>query len=268
MKLHVRPSPAGADGAIHCITPENAGWTYTGFRVHRLSPGQSLNAKTGGREHCIVILSGLAEAAVDGKTFGGIGKRLSVFEQTPPFALYAPPAASWALKALSNVEIGIGSAPAEGRYPGRLIRPEDIEPVSRGHGTNLRHIHPILMEDRDAAESLLITEVYPPPGHWSSYPPHKHDTDDFPLETMLEETYYHRFDQAQGFGFQRIYTEDRQLDESLAIHDGDVVLVPRGYHPCAAAHGYRLYYLNVMAGPRRAWRFRNDPDHDWIARDG
>jgi 5-deoxy-glucuronate isomerase len=109
-----------------------------------------------------------------------------------------------------------------------------------------------------------VVEVVTPGGNWSSYPPHKHDRDDPPEESLLEETYYHRLRPAQGFAFQRVYSDDGSLDETMAVADGDVVLVPRGYHPVGAAHGYDLYYLNVMAGPRRVWRFRNDPAHAWI----
>ena len=103
-----------------------------------------------------------------------------------------------------------------------------------------------------------------PPGHSSSYPPHKHDTDAVPLESSLEETYYHRIDPPQGFVFQRVYTDDRSLDETMTVEDRDVVMVPRGYHPVVVPHGYTSYYLNVMAGPRRVWHFHNDPAHEWM----
>ncbi len=105
------------------------------------------------------------------------------------------------------------------------------------------------------AESLLVVEVITPGGHWSSYPPHKHDRDALPEESYLEETYYHRLSPPQGFALQRVYTDDRSLDETMAVADGDVVLAPRGYE---------LYYLNTMAGPKRTWRFHNDPAHEWL----
>jgi 5-deoxy-glucuronate isomerase len=143
------------------------------------------------------------------------------------------------------------------------VRVEEAE--VRGHGAMERRIHNILMGSGEA-ESLLVTEVLTPAGHWSSYPPHKHDRDDPPAETLLEETYYHRLRPAHGFGLQRVYSEDRSLDESVAFGDGDVVLVPRGYHTVSAPPGYELYYLNVMAGPRREWRIMNDPDHEWLLR--
>ena len=147
--------------------------------------------------------------------------------------------------------------------PARVIPPEDVETLTRGKGTNTRHVRNILSETA-AAESLLVVEVITPSGHWSSYPPHKHDRDDLPRESLLEETYYHRFSPPQGFALQRVYTDDRELDETMAVGDRDVVLVPRGYHPVGAAHGYDLYYLNGMAGPKRTWRFHNDPAHEWL----
>jgi len=143
-----------------------------------------------------------------------------------------------------------------------MIKASDIRPFTRGSGRTERTIHNILMEDRPA-ESLLVTEVLTPAGNWSSYPPHKHDTDDPPRETYLEETYYHRTARPDGFAVQLVYTHDRSLDEAIQVHDGDVVLVPRGYHPVAAGPGYDLYYLNVMAGPTRRWLVTTDPDHRW-----
>ena len=124
-----------------------------------------------------------------------------------------------------------------------------------------RRIHHILMEDA-AAESLLVTEVLTPGGNWSSYPPHKHDTNDPPRETALEEIYYHRLRDERGFALQRVYTTDRTLDETLAVRNGECVLVPRGYHTVSAAPGYDLYYLNVMSGPLREWKVTFDPDHE------
>ena len=147
----------------------------------------------------------------------------------------------------------------------RHIAPSDTRREVRGAGNMERTIHHILMEE-GAAEALLVTEVVTPAGHWSSYPPHKHDTNDLPNETQLEETYYHRLRDARGFAVQRVYTADRSLDETVAVRDGDLVLVPRGYHTVSAAPGYELYYLNVMAGPVRRWCVTFDPEHERLRR--
>jgi len=159
-------------------------------------------------------------------------------------------------------EVALCWAPATHGVDPALIRATDVNVFTRGSGRTERTIHNILMEDRPA-ESLLVTEVVTSGGNWSSYPPHKHDTDDPPRETYLEETYYHRMKRPEGFAVQLVYTDDRSVDEALHVRDGDVVLVPRGYHPVAAVPGYDLYYLNVMAGPARRWLVTTDPDHRW-----
>jgi 5-deoxy-glucuronate isomerase len=130
-------------------------------------------------------------------------------------------------------------------------------------GSNTRYVCDILPQT-EPAHSLLVVEVITPPGNSSSYPPHKHDSDNIPKESQLEETYYHRLNPSQGFAFQRVYTDSRDLDESICVEDHDVVKVPRGYHPVVVPHGYTSYYLNVMAGPTRVWHFHNDPAHEWM----
>jgi 5-deoxy-glucuronate isomerase len=180
-----------------------------------------------------------------------------------PDAAYLPPGTT--VTVAGHGEVGLCWAPApNGGAAARVLPGAEIEVETRGHGAQERFVRPILMGDRDA-ESLLVVEVVTPAGHWSSYPPHKHDRDDPPRETLLEETYYHRVSPARGFGLQRVYSEDRSLDETLAFGDRDCVLVPRGYHTVSAPPGYDLYYLNVMAGPTRSWVFANDPDHEWTA---
>jgi 5-deoxy-glucuronate isomerase len=165
---------------------------------------------------------------------------------------------------VGKLELAICSAPAEGGVEPFEVRPEEIEVEMRGTGNTEREVRPVLMAERQA-ERLLVVEVLTPNGHWSSYPPHKHDRDALLEESYLEETYYHRVRPEKGFAVQRVYTDDRSLNEALVVGDGDVVLVPKGYHPVSAPPGYDLYYLNVMAGPgERAWRFTDDPAHAWI----
>lgn len=258
--------PTGTGGKIHALSPQAAGWSFVGFDLWRLAPGESAADATGAREAILVMVEGRAAVSGAGRDFGEIGGRASVFERTPPHALYLPPGADWQATAATPCEIAVCSAPARGGRPAQTIGPAGIAMVERGRGTNTRFIHPIAMEERDVADSLLVTEVFTPQGHWSSYPPHRHDEDDFPRMTYLEETYYHRLNPPTGFGVQRVFTEDGSLDETMAVADRDLVLVPRGHHPCGAPYGVEMYYLNVMAGPRRAWRFANHPDFDWIAR--
>ena len=256
--------PVGSSGKVHDITPERAGWKYVGFGLYQLAAGQRAAEATGGREVILVLVEGRARIRAAGQDFGEMGARMSVFERLAPACVYVPDGTDWAAEATTDCVLAVCSAPGCGSHPAALIGPEGIELTPRGTGANTRFIHNIAMEDRDVADSLLVTEVFTPDGNWSSYPPHRHDEDDFPRMTYLEETYYHRINPVQGFGVQRVFTEDGSLDETIAVSDGDVVLVPRGHHPVGVPYGYEMYYLNVMAGPLRKWRFQNHPDHDWI----
>ncbi|HEU0223658.1 MAG TPA: 5-deoxy-glucuronate isomerase [Paracoccaceae bacterium] len=256
----------GTQGKVHDITPETAGWRYVGFGLYRLVPGETVAEPTGETEIILVLVEGRARIGAGETDFGELGDRLDLFERKPPHAVYVPAQSDWSATATTACTLAVCAAPSQGGRPAQVIGPDGISLEARGKGTNTRFIHAIAMEDRDVADSLLVTEVYTPAGHWSSYPPHRHDEDRFPEMTYLEETYYHRLNPAQGFAFQRVFTEDGSLDETMAVSDGDLVLVPKGHHPCGAPHGYELYYLNVMAGPIRKWRFKNHPDHDWIVR--
>lgn len=255
-------NPMG-DGTLINVTPESAGWEYVGFQVAKLAEGETLTRESGDQELCVVLLSGFANVSTREHTWDNIGKRMSVFEKIPPYSVYVSTSDQVQITARTELEIAICVAPGKGTYPARLIAPEDVGVEARGYGNLERQIHNILPEQKEA-DSLLVVEVFTPDGHWSSYPPHKHDRDALPDESLLEETYYFRVQPEQGFAIQRIYSDDRSVDETLAVKNGEVVLVPDGYHPVGAPPGYEVYYLNVMAGPTRTWKFHNDPDHEWL----
>lgn len=260
--LHIKPTRD--KGKVFDVTPDSANWSYVGFGLYKLTAGEHISENTQSREAILVLIEGKANLQAGGLNFGEMGERMSVFERIPPHAIYVSGKTEWSATASTDCILAVCTAPARGAYPIAQLGPEGIETSERGKGANTRYINNIAMEGRDVASSLLVTEVFTPAGNWSSYPPHRHDVNDYPNITYLEETYYHRLNPPKGFGFQRVYTEDGKLDENMAVKDGDVVLVPKGHHPCAAPYGYEMYYLNVMAGPLRKWCFLNDPDHDWI----
>ena len=245
------------------VTPQSAGWRYVGFEAMWLAPGETYADETAARELCVVVIAGRITVASGDLAWVDIGLRASPFEDVAPFAVYLPPGRDVRITAHTDAEVGLCSAPAIRGVAPRLIEPASVRRTTRGQGSNARHVRDILPQDAPA-EALLVVEVITPPGHSSSYPPHKHDTDAVPAESSLEETYYHRLDPPQGFAFQRVYTDDRSLDETMTVEDRDVVMVPRGYHPVVVPHGYTSYYLNVMAGPQRVWHFHNDPAHAWM----
>ncbi len=264
--LLIRSGAAQPNGAVLSVTPESAGWSYVGFEVHRLGAGEGRAVRCAEREHCLVVLGGTVDVRAGAQSWPGIGGRADPFDGLP-HSVYAPAGIPLELTAghAAGAEVAIASAPGanDDSRSAALITPQDIEVEVRGRGPFERRIHPILMDDRPA-ESLLVVEVITPAGHWSSFPPHKHDRDDPPDETLLEETYYHRIKPSHGFGLQRVYSGDGELDEAVGFADGDVVLVPRGYHTVSAPPGYDLYYLNVMAGPVRRWAMVDDPAHAWL----
>jgi 5-deoxy-glucuronate isomerase len=240
------------------VTPDSAGWTYVGFEILALD-GAAAERETADRECCVVVLSGHADIRSEHGHWRGLGGRHDPFSGKPD-AAYLPPGTSFEIEGIG--EVALCTAPARGGAEARVLPGEEMEVEVRGHGAQERTVTPILMGDQPA-DSLLVCEVLTPPGHWSSYPPHKHDRDAMPEESLLEETYYHRISPEQGFALQRVYTDDGALDETVVVRDRDVVLVPRGYHTVSAPPGYAVYYLNVMAGPVRAWAIANDPDHEW-----
>ena len=260
------PSRTGdGPGHIVSVTPQSAGWRYVGLDVFRLDPSKPLNLETGEREICCVLLSGNCEIYLDGRLWADLEGRASVFSGLP-CGVYVPPRVQIAVHARSEiVEVAVAAAPAGNSVKPHLILPNDVEVEIRGSGILQRSVHKILMEERPA-ESLLVVEVVVPAGHWAGYPAHKHDEENLPYETCLEEIYYHRIRRPEGFAIQRVYTRDRSLDETMTVRDGDVVLIPRGYHPACAGPGYDLYFLNAMAGPIRQWRFTIDPDQEWLLR--
>jgi 5-deoxy-glucuronate isomerase len=254
--LLVHPNAAGDI----VVTPESARWRYVGFEVLDLHPGRPVDQESDDREVCIVVVQGTASVESHYGEWHHLGGRADPWSG-PPDAVYLPPGTSFRVEGDGEVALCFAPAPDGGDY-GRLLPRDEIEVEVRGRGNTECTIHPILMADREA-ESLLVYEVLTPAGHWSSYPPHKHDRNALPEESYLEETYYHRIRPLHGFALQRVYTADRSLDETIAVRDRDTVLVPRGYHTVSAPPGYDLYCLNVMAGPARVWAIQNDPDHEW-----
>ncbi len=251
------------DGITQDIDPTDAGWAWVSFRAHSLAADRSIARAGDGQEVAVIVLEGTVDVRAGEASFEGVGSRANVFDGPPASVVLVAAGEDIAIRARTGATVLIASAPAGDAVPTRLIEPASMRVEERGSGQTARRVHHLLPPSEPASR-LILFEVYTPGGNWSSYPPHKHDTQDPPRESLLEELYYYRFARPQGFAFARVYTPDRSLDEALTPMDGDVVLVPRGYHPVGMPAGYDGYYLNVMAGPTRAWHFIVDPDHAWL----
>ena len=258
--------PAAGAGARRADPPDHARvgrLDLDSFDAWRLAEGGRVARPGDDREVLVLVLEGSARVSVGAAIFERVGSRASVFDEPPAGVVLCAPGEDVEVVAHGPVLLGIAAAPAGDIRRTAHVDPATILVETRGEGPSERTIKNLLPPAAEAGR-LIAVEAYTPGGNWSSYPPHKHDTEDPPRESALEELYFYRFARPTGFAIQRVYTPDRSLDETLTARDADVILVPRGYHVVGAAAGYDCWYLNVMAGPTRVWNFTVDPDHRWL----
>lgn len=250
------------------VTPTSAGWDYSGLRVLELGPGESQTFDTGESETLVMSLSGSAHVVADGEEFTLTGRE-SVFSGVSD-VIYVPRDARCTVTSESGGRFALPSARCDNRLAPSYLPKGEVPVEMRGAGQASRQVNNFGVPGVLKADRLIACEVLTPGGNWSSYPPHKHD-EERDGEAVLEEIYYFEVaggPNGTGMGYQRVYGhEGAEIDVTAEVRDGDVVLVPHGWHgPSIAAPGYDLYYLNVMAGPgaERAWLICDDPRHAWI----
>ena len=250
-------------GEWDTVDPASASWRYLSFRVERLRDGDDVARRSGDEEIALVSLGGRCAAESEGERWE-LGGRATVFDGMPS-ALYLPRDSEYTLTAIGDAEVAVCGARADERLEPRAVGPEDVEIEVRGSGNATRQINHIIKPEFPA-QRLLVVEVFTPAGNWSSYPPHKHDEDRPPEEVVLEEVYYYRTptEPPGAFAVQRLYGPRHGVDLTETVRDGDIMLVPHGYHTTCAAHGYDLYYLNGLAGDRRSMAAADDPALAWI----
>ena len=265
-RLLVRPS--SDRGEYLRVTPASAGWGHLSFAARRMAHGQTWQEETGASEYGLVILGGSCRIDSSRGSWDRVGRRPDVFHGMP-YALYLPPETEFSVTALSpELNLAYGWCRGGGQHPARLITPEQVAIEIRGGGNATRQINSLFPPGFDC-HRLVAVEVYTPAGSWSSYPPHKHDVhrEDGAgqvIEADLEEVYFYQMDRPHGYAIQRVYTDDGRLDEVMVARHNEVVLVPEGYHPVAAAPGYNAYYLNFLAGSAQSLANSDDPAHAWV----
>ena len=267
---HVRAGSTAHGSLTVDISPTDAGWCYSGLRVAVLEPGQPLTMESGDSELLVLPLAGSCTVEVDGQSYQLTGRE-SVFRQITDY-LYLPRSRSFTLTSAAGGRFALPAAVAERDLPVRYFPREQVGVSIRGAGDCSRQVNNYALNNDVLTSRLLVTEVLTPGGNWSSYPAHKHETKS-EVERELEEVYYFEIapspEGGPGFGLHRTYASspERPIDVCAEVRDGDVALVPYGYHgPCVAAPGYDMYYLNVMAGPETdlVWLAPDDPTHHWL----
>lgn len=270
-KCHLKSIYAPSGKSYQKITKHEAGWQHLNFEARAIPKDEQWKGDSGENEYLFVLLGGSFTAKTPHGIWETINGRKDVFSGFP-HAFYVPPHTSYEITAKSDVlDIACGYCKSDVKHPPVLIQPHDVEKHGielRGGDNASRQINSILPPGSPFGK-LVCVEVYTPSGNWSSFPAHKHDqrrTDEKGnvVEASLEEVYFYKIDQPQGFAIQKVYTDDRSLDEIAELHNNDAMLVPRGYHPVAAGHGYNVYYLNFLAGSDQSLANTNDPDHEWI----
>ena len=265
-RLLVRPKENSAE--YQRLTPESAGWDLLNFGARKMQQGESWNYQTKSNELGLVILGGKCSVESSCGSWKNIGQRKNVFDGLP-YALYLPRDCTFTVTAESDeLDIAYGWCRSDEDHPAQLITPNQDMIEIRGGGNATRQINGIVPPGFDC-QRLIIVEVYTPSGNWSSYPPHKHDVHRVDetgniLEADLEEIYFYKIDRPGGYAIQRVYNDDLSLNEIMMAQNDHLVMVPEGYHPVVAAHGYNVYYLNFLAGSAQSLANSDDPQHTWV----
>jgi 5-deoxy-glucuronate isomerase len=271
-KCHLLAKSSSDKEIYQTITSEEAGWNHLNFTARTLNHGQKWVGETGNNEYLFVLLGGNFMAETSAGTWKTTNGRKDVFSGLP-HALYLPKNTNFEITPVGNsLDIACGWCAAEEFFPAHLVTPADVLNMGieyRGGDNASRQINRILPPG-SPCNKLVCVEVYTPSGNWSSFPAHKHDNRKIDpvsgklIEAELEEIYFYKIDQPQGFAMQKVYNDDRSLNEIAEARNNDVVLVTEGYHPVVAGHGYHVYYLNFLAGSDQSLASSDDPDHKWI----
>ncbi|WP_445735785.1 5-deoxy-glucuronate isomerase [Mariniflexile sp.] len=266
MKLLIKPQKEF--GIYQSITPENANWTWLNFEARLMRKDEQWSFNTGVNELVIVLLSGNFKVESNKGTWKTINGRKDVFSGVA-HTLYLSRNTKFTLTAQSDIlDIGYGWCLADKDFEPKFVTPEETPVVIFG-GDNATRQFNDLVPPGFGCSRIVVREVYTPSGNWSSFPAHKHDErklDDLGnvLEPIQEETYFYKFEKVGAYAIQQVYTEDRALDEIVKAKHNNVVMIPKGFHPVVAAHGFNCYYLNFLAGTDQCLANTTDPDHEWI----
>jgi len=260
--------PDTSSKVYHHVTPETAQWDYLSFEAREMDQGETWEYDTQDNEMVIVLLGGNFKVSSNHGEWETTNGRKDVFSGVA-HTLYLPRNSQFKLTATSTVlDIGYGWCKSDQDFPAQLVTPEDTPVVIFGGDNATRQFNDLIPPGFQCSK-IVVREVYTPSGNWSSFPAHKHDERKVDaqgnvLEPIQEETYFYKFQKPEAYAIQQVYTKDRSLDEIVRPRHNDVVMIPRGFHPVVAEHGFHCYYLNFLAGTDQCLANTTDPDHEWI----
>lgn len=226
--------------------------------VARLDKGETLSL--GEKERELGCLLTLGKIEVNNSV---LGPRTEIFN-SKPWGIYIPPDKSVKVKAIEDSEIVFATVKSEPNdVDVAIISPNEIDRRVVGTHNWKRYVTQVI-DRKVGARHIIMGETVNPPGNWSSYPPHKHDKHNPPYEWKMEEVYLYRLNPPNGFGLQRIYTEEGDVDVVYPVTNNTALPITRGYHPVVAAPGYSLYYLWVLGGEDPVNIPKDDAKHAWV----
>ncbi|MCX5777543.1 MAG: 5-deoxy-glucuronate isomerase [Candidatus Firestonebacteria bacterium] len=251
------------NGFTSLVTAKKKNTKHIDFGILKLKKNKKYENRSATHERVVVILGGKCNITVDGTVYKNIGKRKNVFEGKP-YSVYIPAGSGFVVQAVSaDLEVAVCGVKSKAKGSSMLITPDMVRTRKVGKDNWQRDVYDIVYE-ATAGDKILVGETMTPSGNWSSVPPHRHEKEDKTTESKHEETYFFKINPEQGFGFQWVYTDNFSLNEIYVLKNDDLVVIPRGYHPVAAAPGYKVYYLWILAGSNRVLRPKDDPKHKWI----
>ncbi len=262
--MNYKKTWSGSYGKEEIITKENSALAMLELDMVKLKAGEAAEYNEQDKEYSLIIIGGTCSVTGDGLDYKAIGKRKNVFDG-PATALYIPRNKKFIITANTEASVAVCKSPAKADFEPVLVKPEDVIIKDLGKDGWKRQAH-FIVDERINANLIYIGEAYVNSGMWASYPPHKHDEDKMPAEGILEEIYYFEYDKPQGFGIQKVYSKEGDIDETYTVKTGDVVEIPKGYHPYACAPGYNSYYLWIMAGENRGFYMTTEEGHKWLTK--
>jgi len=249
------------EGSNDAIWPENMLKYIQKFSVLQLNESENVELLTNDHQEMgMLIMEGTCDISIDGKEYKGLGSRKSIFDGLPSGGYI--PSDSKVVITSYGVKLVLGLGHCSTKKDHVIVRPDDVKVIDAGKNNWYRNVR-LIIPPNGPSENLIIGETINPPGNWSTTPPHKHDVEDLPNESMHEELYYFKFDKPQGYGIEKYYTKDRKIDELIELKDNSVTVIPQGYHQIVSAPD-TLYYLFFLSGVGNDLVMSNDPEHDWV----
>ena len=230
---------ASEKGRTKSIEPGKTASRYLHYGRIILDAGYSpQHFSTGDKETALICLRGSATVSAEGSTHV-----LGRYD-----AIYIPRDASLEITpGPDGCDLAEIAAPVEKRHPVQFVRFDDVRTdpglhFLAGSAASKRDLN-VLIGKNVQAGRIMAGVTFSDPGNWTSWPPHEH-------AAMLEEAYLYIDMPAPSFGVQLVYTNPREPELATIVREGDVVLMPQGYHPNVAAPGGSINFLWMMAANR------------------